>query len=439
MQRLSNLRLIWATIVFCMLAEVAIGPATVCAQRVSEVELGVTKSTHLKYDILVGMLDVLSGGAKSELAAEMVMDILRQDLKYSNLFRVGASLAAAETDSLQYQFVVEGKVEGPLRDAETTGEELPTTISFNLLTYPERQLVLNKRYRPLPSQLRPSAHHFANQVVEYLTGEKGIALTRIVFSRGNLDRRDLYVIDYDGENLLRMTANRTLNLCPAWKPDGSEIAFTSYTQGLQGVYSLEIHTGKVRNIIATAGLNIGADWDPSGAEIVLSLSKSGNPEIYRISPEGRVKRRLTVSPAIEISPDWSPNGQDVVFTSDRTGTPQLYIMDSDGAGRHRLTFEGRYNDSAAWSPNGEKLIYACREGNYTQLVLINTNGTERRVLTNRHWRNAEDPSWAPDGRHVVFASDRTGTFNLYILDVVEDTHRQLTFGDLPDITPAWSP
>jgi TolB protein len=114
-------------------------------------------------------------------------------------------------------------------------------------------------------------------------------------------------------------------------------------------------------------------------------------------------------------------------------------MDADGAGRERLTYEGRYNDSAVWSPGGDKLVYALREGNLTQLVMISTTGEDRRILTDATWRNAEDPSWAPDGRHVVFASDRTGTFKLYVLDVVDGHWRQLTFGDEPDITPDWSP
>jgi len=60
------------------------------------------------------------------------------------------------------------------------------------------------------------------------------------------------------------------------------------------------------------------------------------------------------------------------------------------------------------------------------------------MLTDQRWRNCEDPSWAPDGRHVVFASDRSGVFKLYVMDVVEGDVRQLTFGKEPDITPAWS-
>ena len=81
---------------------------------------------------------------------------------------------------------------------------------------------------------------------------------------------------------------------------------------------------------------------------------------------------------------------------------------------------------------------ATRIGDYTQLVLIRATGEDRRVLTDHRWRNCEDPSWAPDGRHVVFTSDRNGTPKLYVMDVLEGGVRQLTFGEEPDITPAWS-
>ncbi len=407
--------------------------------QVPDVTLEVTKTAYRKIDILVGTLDVLSGGMPAVDAATTLETTMAQDLQYSGLFRVGMLESQAERDSLNLEFAVRGAVEGPVRDAEQTGGQQPTTISLDLVTYPGGQVLLNKRYRPLPEQMRTTAHHFANQVVEMLTGEPGIALTRIVFSRGSGDRRDLYVVDYDGEGLLRLTANRTLNLCPAWRPDASEIAFTSYDRGMQGLYSLDTASGDVRRIIAQEGLNLGANWHPDGRELLLSLSRAGDPEIYRVSPEGEILRRLTAMPSIEISPCWDPAGRDLVFTSDRTGTPQLYVVDGDGAGRRRLTFEGRYNDSADWSPDGERIVYATREGNLTQLVLVRATGEERRLLTDARWRNCEDPSWAPDGRHVVFASDRTGVFKLYVMDVLEGDVRQLTFGDEPDITPAWSP
>ena len=402
-----------------------------------EFQLDVTHEGAIeKFDIKVNMLDVLSGGADAVSTADRIERVLKQDLQFSGLIRT--ELQPGQSDSLNFEFTIEGTVEGPLRDADQTGEIVPTVISLNLLSYPERQLLLNKRYRPLPSQQRTSAHHFADEVINMLTGEPGICLSRIAFSRGTGDRRDLYVVDYDGEGLMRLTANRTLNLCPSWSPDGTEIAFTSYRRGEQGLYALDTSNGQVRLIIAQEGLNLGADWHPGGQELVLSLSRGTNPEIYRISPVGKIIKRLTVSKAIEISPSWAPGGQDLVFTSDRTGTPQLYIIDDEGAGRRRLTFEGQYNDSAMWSPGGDRIVYVFRDGDFSRVVVMAATGENRRILTDASWGNAEDPCWAPDGRHIVFASDRTGVFKLYVYDVVEDIYRQLTFGDDPDITPAWS-
>lgn len=426
-----NFKLLVLIMVLALLPSLVLGQG-----RGPEVGLEITKTAFQKIDVLVGMLDVLSGGMPAVNSADTLESVIINDLKYSGLFRTGR--AEAQTDSMHFEYTIEGSVEGPLRDARATGEIQPTTISLNLLTFPGRQLILNKRYRPLPDQLRSTAHHFSSQVIEMLTGEPGITMSRVVFSRGEGKRRDLYVVDYDGANVMRLTANRQLNLCPSWSPDSREIAFTSYREGQQGLYGLDTSTGQVREIIALEGLNYGADWHPGGEELILALSRGGNPEIYRIRPDGTIIKRLTVSKAIEISPSWAPGGRDVVFTSDRSGTPQLYIIDSDGAGRRRVTFEGRYNESAVWSPNGDKIVYATRDGDFTQVVLMNASGEDRRVLTDLSWRNCEDPSWAPDGRHIVFASDRTGVFKLYVYDVVEESFRQLTFGSNPDITPDWS-
>ena len=412
---------------------------TLAAQTVAgQIEVGsvINKSAYMKTDILVNMLDVLSGGASSVETADLLEKVINDDLVFSGIIRTGIS--EDQSDTLNFQFTIEGTVEGPLRDAEITGEDAPTTINLNFMTWPSRQLIFSKRYRPLPSQMRTTAHHFSQQVIEYISMAPAITLSKIAFCRGTDARTDMYVVDYDGEGEMKLTANRSLNLCPSWSPDGSEIAFTSYRNGTQGLYSLDTRTGSVRPIIELDGLNYGADWHPDGHELLLSLSRGGNPEIYRISPEGRIIKRLTVSKSIEISPSWSPNGRELVFTSDRTGTPQLYIIDDEGTGRRRRTFEGRYNDSANWSPDGKNIVYATREGNYTQIVMMASSGENRRVLTGTGWGNSEDPSWAPDGRHIVFASDRTGVFKLFVYDVVENIFRQLTFGPDPDTTPAWS-
>ncbi len=406
--------------------------STVQAQEVS---IGTVREAWDRMDILVQPLDVVSGGTEAQEAAWVLESVIGVDLDYSGLFK---ALSPAEGDTTTVTFAIEGVLEGRLPGTAVTDAEAAPVLNLRLMSYPGRQVLLNKRYRPTWDKLRASAHHFVDEVVLFLHGEPGICLTRIVFARGSDDRRDIHCVDFDGEGELRLTANRQLNLFPTWSPDNNQLAFMSWREGQQGIYLLETATGEVRAVNETPGSNLNPAWHPSGEELLVSLSKVGQHEIYRLGLQGNIIRRLTVNPAIEISPSWSPNGRDIIFTSDQTGAPQIYIMAADGSNKRRLTFEGRYNDAAAWSPNGEKIVYATRIGDFTQIVLINPDGTNRFELTGPEWRNCEDPSWAPDSRHIVFASDRSGVFKLYVLDILEGGIRQLTFGDEPDKTPDWS-
>ncbi len=429
------------TAILALLALLALPAARPPAARAqgadTEVVLGATRQAVQRLDMLVEPLAVGSGGEQAQRDAWLVESVIRVDLDYSGLFRARARDELG--DSLRVTYAIEGQLEGRDPGTAVTPQEAAPNLTLRLVAYPGRQLLLEKRYRPTRDRLRVSAHHFVNQVVQLLTQEPGICLTRIVFTRGSGTRRDLYAVDYDGENLLRLTANRTLNLFPSWSPDGKRIAFMSYRDGQQGIYLLDVTSGRVTLVNETPGSNLAPHWHPGGEELLVSLSKDGQHEIYRLSLAGRIIRRLTFSPAIEVSPDWSPNGWDIVFTSDRTGSPQLYIMDAEGGSRRRLTFTGPYNDSGAWSPDGERIVYVSREGNLTRLVLIQADGTDRRPLTDARWRNCENPRWAPDGRHLVFASDRTGVFKLYVMDVLDGSTRQLTFGAEEDTTPDWSP
>ncbi len=401
-----------------------------------EISLGTTRAALERIDMLVQPLEVVSGGTEAQEAAWLVESVIRVDLDYSGFFRALSAEDVGEDTSVQY--AVEGVMEGRLPGTGVTAQERAPLLTLKLVAYPGRQLLLSKRYRPTWDRLRATAHHFVNELHLFLTMEPGISLSRVVFARGDGERRDIWCVDYDGEGLLRLTANRTLNLFPAWSPEGERVAFMSYREGQQGLYLLDTRTGGVSLVNETVGSNLAPAWHPEGQELLSSLSKVGQHEIYRLGLGGEIIRRLTVSPAIEISPSWSPTGRDVVYTSDMTGTPQIYVMDSDGSARRRLTYEGRYNDAADWSPNGEQIIYACREHDITQIVLIGVRGENRKVLTDASWRNCEDPSWAPDGRHVVFASDRTGVFKLYVMDVRDGASRQLTFGGESDKTPDWS-
>ncbi len=137
-----------------LLLGLVLGAAPAAAQRSGEVVIDHTKIAWEKTPILVNLLDVLSGGMPAVQTADLLQDVLLNDLKLSGLFVPAFKDVAG--DSLTYQYAIEGSVEGALRDAGQTGENAPTTVSLNLVTWPERQLLLNKRYRPVPGQVRTS-------------------------------------------------------------------------------------------------------------------------------------------------------------------------------------------------------------------------------------------------------------------------------------------
>jgi TolB protein len=250
------------------------------------------------------------------------------------------------------------------------------------LVEPEsRTAILAKRYVVDFAQPARAVHHLADAIVEHLSGEVGLSQTRVVFSRGNGEAREIWLVDFDGGGLRRITRNGSLNLLPRWSPDGSKLCYTSYWQGRQRLLILDGATGKSQKVAEYDGLNLGAQWSPDGQELVLTLSHEGDAEIYRIRPDGRIVQRVSFSSAIEASPAFDPTGRQIVYTSDRTGVPQIYVMDRDGTNRRRLTYEGKYNDSAVWSPRGDRIAYVSRRGGRFQIFTVEPDGSNLQEIT----------------------------------------------------------
>lgn len=298
---------------------------------------------------------------------------------------------------------------------------------------------LGRRYSLDLARVDRTVHHLADLIVRELTGETGIAQTRILFSRKVGEGRELFLVDYDGRNRRQITRNGSLNLLPRWSPDGHRICYTSYWNGKQRLLVLDGRTGRSRKIAEYSGLNYGADFSPDGRELVVTLSRDGDPEIYRIDLDGAVKARLTFEPSIDCSPVFDPTGNQVAYTSDRTGVPQLYAMSREGARRRRLTYEGSYNDGAAWSPRGDRIAYVSRRSGHFQIFTVEPDGSHLQAVTLPEEGDFEDPAWAPDGRHLVVAGRRQGSpRRLWVIDVDSGWVRPLTTGDVDDSGPHWS-
>ncbi len=399
------------------------------------------RSGARKVRVSMAPLSVQSSDSLMEARSRSLASRLVRDFVYSGVIAVVGDLPQGVVLPRDVPNEVEGDDHRP--DAvvalSLSGEDPGhMSLTARLLAPGQQNLILGKRYVVDVEQPGPAVHHFCDTVVRQLTGDEGIARTRILFSRGNERRREIHIVDYDGENLKRITRNGSINLAPRWSPDQQTVCYTSYFRGRQRLLLLDGKTGRSKRIAQYEGLNVGANWSPDGSELVTTLSKDGNAEIYRLRRDGSIVQRLTHAPSIECSPDFDPTGHQIVFTSDRTGLPQLYVMDREGSNRRRLTYEGRYNESAAWSPKGDRIAYVSRVDGRFQVFIIEPDGSNLRQITFAKDGNNEDPSWAPDGRHLVVSSDRSGQSQLWVIDVESLVARRLTSGGASDTNPDWS-
>jgi TolB protein len=354
--------------------------------------------------------------------SQRLEQILLNDLEFTGLFKImREEPATAGLQNVQNAVVVRGKLftEGPDGSFEGTVTDLGSGDFMG-----------GKKYKVGDKDVRNVAHHFADEIVRLVTGEVGIATTRIVYTRKVGDKWELVVSDYDGYNPRVLIRQAVPLLAPRWMDDNKAVAYTSFRNGKADLFIRYLSDGQSRNLANYSGSNMVVDWNKTPGMLLAALTKDGNAEIYLMMKDGRLQQRLTHNRAIDTSPGWSPNGREVVFLSDRSGSPQIYIMERSGGNVRRLTFTGGYNASPAWSPRGDLIAFSTRMGAEFQIATITPDGRDGRLVTKDN-HSYEDPRWAPNGRHLV-CTERGREETVSVVDIVTGGKRILAQGSDPD-------
>jgi TolB protein len=390
--------------------------------------------------------------AKSHAA--LFSQVVRDDLQFSGILDlVSPSMYPTSAPT----------VPGELRNLDWTNQpananmvafgnvvESPTEVAIQAWLFdvrsPASQAVVGKIYRGTPSdtQVRRFAHQFADEIISKLSGGlPSVAGTQIAFVSSRGGAKEIWAMDYDGANQHALTTLHSIALTPRWSPDSSRIAFTCFakfgavTEAQICMYSMD--SSKVISFPRFKGTNTTPAWSPDGAQIVFSSSMLGNPELYVTDASGSHPKRLTFSNATCISPAWNPKtGQTIIFVGDRGGVPKLYSINADGTDTNELDLPDKgYLVDPAWAPNGQLLAFSWRRptGNYD--IYIMDVATRQIIELTRDAGRNERPSWAPDGRHIVFESTRGGSRQIWsMLADGSQAHQLTTTGH--NESPNWS-
>ncbi len=414
------------------------------AQAAIHIDINTAKSEPMP----IAITDFVGGAGQEASAGADIATVVTNDLERSGLFRPLAKNSFIEkiTDMnvpprfgdwriIKAQSLVTGQTrmeaDGRLR------------VEFRLWdVYGEQQLT-GLQFFTTPDNWRRVAHLISDAIYQRLTGEQGYFDTRVVYvsETGPKNRRvkRLTIMDQDGYNPRMLTNGAELVLTPRFSPNSQEITYLSYHNNNPRVYLLDIETGQQEVVGEFPGMTFAPRFSPDGQKIIMSLQRGGNANIYTMDLRSRKVTRLTNTAAIDTAPSYSPDGTQIAFESDRGGAQQIYVMNADGSNQHRISFgQGRYA-TPVWSPRGDYIAFTKMVSGQFVIGVMKPDGTGDRVLTEGF--HNEGPTWAPNGRVLMFFRERRGAQGgpgLWSVDLTGQNERQVptpTFAS----DPAWSP
>lgn len=386
-------------------------------------------------------------GSEGFAAPEDISEVIRNDLASSGRFAPLAKqdLISQPHDKAEVNFAdwrllrSEGLLVGKVNSLDGETYE----VQFQLFDVYKSQQLAGKRYQVPASGLRRLAHQISDQVYQALTGDVGVFSTRLAFvtvikNADGSKRFALQVSDADGANPRTVLQSKEPIMSPSWSPEGERLSYVSFENGKAEVFVQEMRSGRRDSVAAFKGLNSAPSWSPDGKKLALTLSKAGNPEIYVLElATGNLSRVTHNSQSIDTEPVWLPNSNELVFTSDRGGRPQIYKVSVDGGRATRMTFEGSYNSSADVSPDGRfmAMVHGLKGKYYIAVQDLASGAIQVLTETGRD----ESPSFAPNSRMILYATERNGKGVLAAVSVDGRIQQRLGEAGIDVREPAWSP
>lgn len=430
------------------------------ANELTIVAVGEAEQEKEKFSVSnVANLDVLDEKLKSKVST--IATIIKDDFKfYKHLYDVDNEFVTVS-----------------LKDTYDTWKKLGTNVlvSLNTLVRTEgvfvevkvfhtekEKLLLNLSEKVNFDAIRSFSHNLSDKVYQSLQGKESIFNKKIIFlsdktSRKNEVRKEIYMMDFDGNNTKRLTYNNAMIISPAISSDNKKILFSMYdgrwrtsSRGVVhkvknlNLYMFDIGSRKTIKISDKKGINSGAIFGKDPNEIYLTLSLAKNADIYKMNLNTKAISRITNHMSDDVDPHINNQGNLMTFLSGRPGKAMIYTMDPNNVEKDvkRISYVGRFNASPRFSPDGKEIVFSSWVDNRFDIYKIDSDGKNLVRLTKNFGSN-EEPMFSPDGQFIIFTSQRVITRkkavqDIYIMNREGEILSKLTKNMGKTFTPRWS-
>ena len=259
----------------------------------------------------------------------------------------------------------------------------------------------------------------------------------------------IYLINADGsDERLWMEDPKVSFGRMALSPDSKQVALDIMTDFSRHIYVIDIATGQRHNLTQLFGehqLFATPTWSGDGKWLASICYQPGEPDndVCIMDLAGNVLRNLTGrADDSDSSPSWSPDSSKIAYSSSRgvgkaDQNTEIYVMDINGRNQVNLTNHPAWDRYPRWSPDGRQILfYSNREGNQDDIYVMNADGTDVINLT-RHPSEDRIPAWSPDGNWIAFMSTRDGNWNIYIMEANGENQTRVTHHLGVDSSPIW--
>ena len=374
-----------------------------------------------------------------------LLQIIKDDFAfYKDKFEVSLDNSATTKSRYELKANLATNLEIKLNDKTTSKELLSLELKFEYQNH------------------RAFSHNIAAKVYKAITGKESIFETKILFvsdrtSRNGDLRKEIYIMDFDGERKQRLTFENSIVISPSLSHDNSKVLYTlietqfkknklGKTQKIKNLnlYELNLNTKKTRLISNVKGINSGAVYNKTGDSIYLTLSYQKNADIFKMNLSSKKLTRITSHYSDDVDPHINADESMMTMLSGRPGKAMIYTLDPRGKEKNvkRISYVGRFNAAPRFNREGTQIVFSSWVDNRFDIYRIDSDGRNLVRLTKNFGSN-EEPWFSPDGQFIVFTSQRVisqkkAVQDMYIMNIDGEIIKKISTNYGKISTPRWS-